>query len=129
MMSQAAAINDPKPNILVSLIMKPHAQQHNSRKPFLCVTQGALQASGEVDSESPSLKDNCSLGLFSCAEDASSPPSVDFSVRVQGPSKVCNVFNNIKIPIFRHRRSGNYPYSSCAALAPPCHRHPFDAAL
>lgn len=65
MMSQAAVINDPKPNILVSHIMKRRARKHNGRKPFLCVIQGALQAGREVDSESPSLKQNYSLGLLS----------------------------------------------------------------
>lgn len=100
MMSQADVINDPKPNILVSHIMKSCAQKHNSRKPFLCVIQGALQASREVESESPSLKENYSSGLLSCAEEASLLPFMDFNVRVQRPSKVCNVFNNIKIPTF-----------------------------
>lgn len=100
-MSQAAVINDPKPNILVIHIMKRRAQKHNGRRPFLCVIQGALQAGREVDSESPSLKQNYSLGLLSRAEDASSLPSIEFNVRVQRPSKAYNAFTNIKIPTFR----------------------------
>lgn len=68
MMSQAAVINDPKPNILVSDIMKRRAQKHNSSRPVLCVIQGALQASREVDSESPSLKEN-----YSCLEQKTLP--------------------------------------------------------